>query len=214
MKNTDGFKPSTSGDSELEVQRLEPVTLEYVQENYDKADSLAKEVANYRDEVAIPAINELRYAGHHILRAVAGSSAHPDQEQLLKAIYHCQRAMYEAADAGIISALSMISIFHDDYRNTVITDVVHEYPEIISQAREAQSLLEKERYQTGTDPVLPYKYVETFRLLVESSKRLEDCREELNKKVRKERNAAYVAICGLSLAGLAIAVSIMVAVLQ
>ncbi len=71
---------------------------------YDQADSLAREVGELRSEVQIPAINELRYAGHDVLLAITDDGA-VDIEAFGKAKSHCERAMYEAAEAGIMFCL-------------------------------------------------------------------------------------------------------------
>lgn len=38
----------------------------------EKADSFAREVADFWNEVVIPAHTQLRYAGHHFLKATGG----------------------------------------------------------------------------------------------------------------------------------------------
>jgi len=38
-----------------------------LREEYDLADAFDKEVQSFVDEAGIPAINELRYAGYHLL---------------------------------------------------------------------------------------------------------------------------------------------------
>ena len=43
-----------------------------------------------------------------------------DEEQLRRAKNHCERAMYEAAEAGIISALDSTRAFRQDYKNIVV----------------------------------------------------------------------------------------------
>lgn len=43
-------------------------------ELYNKADSFAKKVSEFRREVSIPAHNQLRYAGHHFMQAMASDS--------------------------------------------------------------------------------------------------------------------------------------------
>ena len=43
---------------------------------YKEADAFVREVAEFRDQVVIPAYNELRYAGHHFIH-----SANADSEE-------------------------------------------------------------------------------------------------------------------------------------
>ena len=77
-----------------------------------------------RSEVAIPATNELRYAGHHLLQSINEDGMVHDEEYLRKAKSHCERAMYEAAEAGIMSALEQINDFRKDYKDIVVSEVV------------------------------------------------------------------------------------------
>lgn len=67
---------------------------------YETADGFAREVGEFRSEVPIPAHNELRYAGHHLLQSLDNDGTVADEDQLRKARNHCERAMYEAAEAG------------------------------------------------------------------------------------------------------------------
>ena len=56
-----------------------------------------------------PALNELRYAGHHILEA---KSAADDEERLKheeRAVAHCERSIYDAKEATIITLLECIA---------------------------------------------------------------------------------------------------------
>ena len=78
---------------------------------YSAADKFAREVFEFSDDVAIPATNELRYAGHHLLSALGDDGRIVGPEHLRKAISHCHRAQYEAAEAGIASAIKKISQF-------------------------------------------------------------------------------------------------------
>jgi hypothetical protein len=160
-----------------------PITPEQVLQAYNAADSFVREVSNFRSDVAIPAQNELRYAGHHFMLAVA-DTANIDQDQLAKANNHCSRAMYEAADAGIISALDMIEIFGTDYKTVTILDIVPVYAEAVNKAKVAQSLLAQQRSdQEEDDVIIATPYVDIFGELIGFVEQLESGREDLNKKI-------------------------------
>ena len=55
------------------------MSLEILREKYAIADRLSKLVSVITEEAAIPAVNELRYAGFHLLKAinVSGSVDQP-----------------------------------------------------------------------------------------------------------------------------------------
>ena len=78
---------------------------------FDGAEKFAKEVELFQSDLSIPAINELRYAGHHLLKAPAGEDKAAFQEEVLKAKGHCQRSMYEASESGITYSLALIAVF-------------------------------------------------------------------------------------------------------
>lgn len=173
------------------------ITIARFRREYEAADEFARNVSNFRSDVAIPAHNELRYAGYHFLAAVPDSGQEIDTEQLQKAINHCQRSMYEAADAGILSALDMIALFRDDYKLVSITDVVPDYLKILAAAREGQKLsAEKRRHQKDT-PILHKDYAQLFETLKLYCYTLEIAREELNKKIREEKQKSRRWVGGL-----------------
>lgn len=167
-----------------QVSRL----LQQLYQNYLHADQFARKVSNFREEVAIPANNELRYAGYHLLLAVAdhGNNSYTEEE-LRNALSHCRRAKFEAAEAGIISALNMIAIFQDDYRSVTIGDIVPNYHEICKCARECQALLEKHRKRDKDGAIVDNDFAELFNKLASHVSLLNDCRDEMNKKVRIDR---------------------------
>ena len=111
---------------------------------YDEADSLAREVGELRSEVQIPAINELRYAGHHALQAITDDGA-VDIEVLASAKSHCERAMYEAAEAGIMFCLDAMKDFRKTYRDLVISEVIADYPSRLARVQTALDLVVKGR---------------------------------------------------------------------
>ena len=118
---------SASGPS-ISMENNTPYRISDLRTLYDTADGFSREGAEFRAEIVIPAYNELRYAGHHLLQAIDDSGSISSNEQLRRAVSHCERAMYEAAEAGIISMLDSIDQFRKDYENIVVKDVVDDYP--------------------------------------------------------------------------------------
>lgn len=63
------------------------------QDEYERADELAAEVNLFQNAASIPAHNELRNAGKHLLDALdVGEGRVADAEALTSAINHCRRA--------------------------------------------------------------------------------------------------------------------------
>ena len=97
--------------------------------------------------MAIPAHNELRYAGDHFLRVMSDAGGIEDLAQLRKAIAHCERSMYEASEAGIIYALERIQSFKQDYKSVVISSAVKDWVGILDLADRSRHLLVSARAQ-------------------------------------------------------------------
>ena len=111
---------SESSKSDSANDDLPPITIQSLRTFYKAADKYVREVAEYRDAASIPALNQLRYAGHHFLRAIGDDGSVQSEENLRRAHNHCERALYEATDAGITSALKQINRFKHDFRKIAI----------------------------------------------------------------------------------------------
>ena len=193
-------RPSTSmtNDSPHRIDELRTL--------YDKADQFVREVAEFEDEVAIPAINELRYAGYHLLQSIGDDGTISEEEQFRRAISHCERAMYESAEAGINSVLVWIDQFREDYKNIVVKDVVDDYARILAHTRKAQDLIARGRSDQMSSSDRVSRYMETFRQLRKYSQLLEASRDDLNAKlseqVRDKRR--FIIRCLLILLGVVV----------
>lgn len=62
---------------------------------YETADRFVREVGTFREDAVIPALNELRYAGHHVVQSIDAGGMVRDASQIRKARGHCERALYE-----------------------------------------------------------------------------------------------------------------------
>ena len=164
---------SASGPS-ISMENNTPYRISDLRTLYDTADGFSREVAEFRAEIVIPAYNELRYAGHHLLQAIDDSGSISSNEQLRRAVSHCERAMYEAAEAGIISMLDSIDQFRKDYENIVVKDVVDDYPSIVVPASSCrperrQGLLARGRSDQMSSSERASCYMQTSRQLRDAS---------------------------------------------
>ena len=201
-------RPSTSmtNDSPHRIGELRTL--------YDKADQFVREVAEFEDEVAIPAINELRYAGYHLLQAIGDDGTISKDEQFRRAISHCERAMYESAEAGINSVLVWIDQFREDYKNIVVKDVVDDYARILAHTRKAQDLIARGRSDQMSSSDRVSRYMETFRQLSEYSELLEASRDDLNAKLSEQvkDKRRFIIRCLLILLGTVVGAAISIAI--
>jgi len=159
---------------------------------YKKAEDAIKTIERLQNEgIVIPSLNELRYAGYHLLRA---TSSHPPanetedgfDEQISRARKHCKRAIYDALEVGIIDRLEAIALFQHDYRMVNISEVLSDYVDLKNRAKQAKDFIEntqKDNRDEFYDRCLEY-----FHELVEIADKLEAAREELNKKITRRRH--------------------------
>lgn len=199
----DGSSESGKSGSPANQNPVGAERLTELREHYDTADAFCKEVQTFLEEAGIPAINELRYAGYHLLYALSDDSEPPD-DQMIKAINHCKRASYEAAEAGIVTCLDQINRFKGDFSAVSITDVVGSWIEILTECDQCKERLTLSR-EKGDDRAADYsEHMEAFRKLTKHCSLLEQSRSELNKKIEtsREEQRRFVIIVGLTVLGI------------
>ena len=153
-----------------------------IKELFDKAEVLAKEVEQFNEEASIAAINQLRYAGQHLLKALTVDNEKDFYDETLKAKGHCQRSMYEGSESGIAYAQEMIHEFQLDYSDVVIGDVIPDYAEMMVQADEASAILEGGRANRESAESQAESYMKAFRMLRKIVRKLQASRSDLNVK--------------------------------
>jgi hypothetical protein len=175
--------PNSGGSEE------EP-TIALLRAEYNKADGFCQEVQSFVDKAGIPAVNELRNAGKHLIDALADDGSVAHKEHIRLGIAHCRRACFEAYEAGILSALEVIHKFREDYATVPVSDVVPAYTEILKKAQTAQKSVEAVR-----DPNFNREQDHAVRMA--AFRELRDCadtltlgREEMNKKVADRTSTA------------------------
>jgi len=66
---------------------------------WDTAERRIKRTERIKSTLTIPAINELRYAGYHFIRAGSANNDETRAENVSKAVKYCKRVMYDAVEA-------------------------------------------------------------------------------------------------------------------
>ena len=94
--------------------------------------------------------------------------------------------MYEAAEAGILSALDSIRAFRQGYKDIVVGDVVPDYADKLVLAKNAQDLLARGRAGRASATEQVSEYMKTFRELRTALEKLEASRDDLNAKIVAE----------------------------
>lgn len=116
----------------------EKLALREIAELFDEAERKVKEVEQFSQELSVPSINELRYVGYPLARALSEEDANTANitDQLQKARGHCQRAIYDAHEVGIVHLLEQIREFSESYRKSshIVAEVVPDYVDLLVRA--------------------------------------------------------------------------------
>ena len=154
---------------------------------YAEAEAALKLFERIGLDNLVSAVNELRYAGKHLLDAQTAGDANERDILLFKALRHCERAKYDAQESTIITLLEAI----DEYRQSGLsmeemTAIYPEWGSCLQSATAAQKVLEnigavktadQGRLETAIDELLTFR--ETLldvepRVLAERNRKFEE----------------------------------------
>lgn len=90
----------------------------------------------------VPAINELRYAGQHLLAAETAEVEDERDKHLFRAERHCERARYDAKECTIVALLEGIATIRSlGFTDAELGSVVPDWAKIIKAASAAQTFI-------------------------------------------------------------------------
>jgi len=154
---------------------------------FQKAEAAIKKVELTQNELIVPAVNQLRYAGCHLIRYLKNSE---DNDQLDDVARHCKRSAYDAFESGIVFSLLEYRKFQADYSKVIITEVVPNYSKFQMNIDKAIEFIIKKDSRDDH-----YKECEeSHKIVSETLKELNSSRNELNKLIKKERNQFYIFV--------------------
>lgn len=166
---------------------------------FAEAEKRIKEIEHFNEGLDIPAINELRYVSFHLLEILTSPPAAQESHNA-KVISHLQRAIYDACEALISLQLKELRKFQEDYRLTVVSDVINNYQELMQNAEEASSLIKgKQRGHDGREDYYAdaLKHVDVLQKI---NITLRAARDELNKKLNIQRRDSRRWVIGIGTA--------------
>lgn len=193
----------------------DPEKFEQILRLYNEAESFIKEVELCVSEIAFPAINELRYSGHHLLKALVSAGPEQFDKELSDAVDHCHRSMYESSEAGIGYLLDLLKAFDTDYRDVPVVETVPDYVEIRALAKNVALKLSQGRLNRSSPRGQASDYMDMFRKLREGVDKLEASRSELNKRKKEQAEASrkfiiqvvfWIAMILIGIAGIVMSV--------
>ena len=160
---------------------------------YKTAEDALHSLGMVADGVDTAAVNELRYAGKHILDGLLAEDENERDEQFQRAHRHCERAVYEAYDSAIFYYFDQFGRFKDDYRMIVVSEVIADFVSIEKLMQDARNFLETARRNSNARGDYYKQATEWYERVSEAGKRLDAGREELNKKVDQYNKAVEEA---------------------
>jgi hypothetical protein len=175
---------------------------------WNKAEEDIKRAEQVCEEVIIPSVMELRYAGRRLAQALeiaATSGDFQEVEKLLnEACFFCHRARHDAIDAATAQIAKTLSIAVGRLHYTAILSAFPAFPEL---RRHVQRIRDKIVVTRGTavkrDEV--YEYVESsdfpalLQLFAEFQSN-EPMMQSMAKRERRERLITWIALATASLA--------------
>lgn len=179
---------------------MDQVGLRSVRDLYAKAEQRLKVIeARGKSGLEIPSVNQLRYAGYHILAYVVDGQT-PDLE---KAKGHCQRAIYDAYEMELSFYIDVFKEFSDEFNDLPVADTVPEYLQWLEAHQEAQTLVRSRRQADGRESY--YAQLEPhIEALSAIERHLPPAREQLaRKRAINERNERFARV-GIWLAAAAV----------
>ncbi|WP_437855119.1 hypothetical protein [Sorangium sp. So ce363] len=163
--------------------QLDESALRALTELWETAEDRIKRTEQTHTKLPIPAVNELRYAGYHIVQAILATDAGAASGETQKALNHCKRSTYDAAEAEALYHLERIKLFQEDYRTVFIDIPGLRYQDIRRRAREAKDfLLETQKNRDSRDAHYE-RVIEICDELKGALVELDEARDELNKQL-------------------------------
>jgi hypothetical protein len=182
-----------------------------ISKKFSFAEKKIKSIEHLGEGLTFAAINELRYVAFHLVKFEELEDENHKEAELIKADNHCKRAIYDAAEVGIIHFLERIRLFQKDYRSVVVTDIIPDYVEFITKSKQIRDFI-IEASQNSIEE--HYNRQEHYERCSKFSNELENIvnildnsRQEINKKLKNQRIVFLLSISALAFAVIGIIVT-------
>lgn len=186
-----------------------------IRELYNTAEADLKNVGRIKDALIVTGVNQCRYVGQHLLRALVSTDRTEVKENLDAAKRHAQRAIYDINDSAIQYYVRQIDDLRNKHFPTVdFASVIPKYGEIIEAVVQAKSLVEANRDSLKNRE----KFYESTKAAVtslhQSYMTFLEFRPELARAARRENTKQLVAWIAVGVAALSTAITVIVATLR
>lgn len=166
----------------------------HVRELFALAEKRIKLVEELNVEIVIPAVNQLRYVGQHVLESLF-SDDDGHNKHIQEAEVHASRAAYDALEAGTLELLLEFRQFKDDFRMITIGDVIPDYLNICETVDNSRTIISN--LNNRRNSIMHDELQSHFETLLQISHRLTIAREELTKKLNIWRLWVFIGLGGI-----------------
>ena len=114
---------------------------------FETAEKHVKKAEDVNGNIVIPSINELRYFGYHIAKALlAEDDPATLAKEIEKAEGHAKRAIYDASEALIVFYLEKAEQFHIRHQDSdSIVEILPEYIDYLDQLEQIKTQIHEIR---------------------------------------------------------------------
>lgn len=159
---------------------------------YEQAQRYIKISEEINGEIPIPAVNELRNAGYHIVKFIANTPEENKEYEYIRAKSHIQRACYEALDASLIFLIEIIKEFKNSYKNYPISNVIPDYHDALKAVKQAKTILEQGRDSSENRDNDFRKREECVKQLKKFTDNLDIYREEIDTRISHDKRQRWI----------------------
>ena len=178
------------------------------------AEADLRNVGRIRDALIVTGVNQCRYVGQHLLRALVGTDEESIRSDLDAAKKHAQRAIYDINDSAIQFYIRQIDDLREKHFPTVdFASVVPAYGEVANALVEGKRLVE----MTSDAVASRENYYQDARKAVASLRQAYEVlsvhKPDFVKAVRKENHNKMITWIGIGVAALSALVLVLFRVL-
>ncbi len=185
--------------------------IQQIQRLYNTAEADLKNVGRIEHSLIVTGVNQCRYVGQHLLRALVADDDERIRSELDAAKKHAQRAIYDINDSAIQFYIQQIDDLRYRHFPTVdFASVVPDYSDVVATLAKARSLVEITREALEDRE----KYYQEVRSAVASLREvdgiLSEHRPDLVRAVQRENRKKVIAWVGIGVTALAAPLSALI----
>jgi len=179
-----------------------------IQSAFHKAEESLKDGELFNRGVFIPAVNQLRYVGSHLIDALCLGDQKEIEEHLQDILRHCYRAVFDSLEAQAQYYLGECDDFKEHFKDIEIIPTIPSFIQDSKTVGDIRREIPKMR-RAGKERYKYWHDMEKYLVqLKEIAERWNDARQELNKRINIARRdqRRFIISCFLIIAGIIVSV--------